>query len=874
MQNPRNLANSTKDPQWTTSKVRQSFLSFFEKNGHTIVESGSLIPAGDKSLLFTNAGMVPFKDVFLGLEARNYNRATTSQRCVRAGGKHNDLDNVGYTARHHTFFEMLGNFSFGDYFKEQAILYCWEFLTEVLKLPPERLWITVFKDDLETEQIWKNKIGIDPARFSRCDEKDNFWSMGNTGPCGPCSEVFYDHGPEVAGGPPGSPEEDGDRYVEVWNLVFMQYNRSSNGSLSPLPKPSVDTGMGLERITAVLEHVYSNYDIDLFRHLIDSAHEIAPDADRNDPSFKVIADHIRSCAFLITDGVTPSNDGRGYVLRRILRRAIRHGHKLGIKKIFFHLMISPLEQIMGQTYPQLSQQQETLERVIRSEEERFRESLDNGLRIFEQEIASLKANIISGEILFKLYDTYGFPVDLTADIARERNLKVDLKGFEQCMEKQRNRARLDNQFVGTDANVTIEAKSDFVGYNSLETTSSIVLLLQDDKHLTQLCKGEEGLILLEQTPFYAESGGQVGDAGTIETANGVFQVLDTRKVSNKHLCIGKVVKGTINLGDACHARIDMKKREDITRNHSTTHLLHAALRNVLGDHVQQKGSLVNSNHLRFDFSHFSPLSNEELKNIEWQVNQHILANHNVHTEIMPLSEARLKGAMALFGEKYAEEVRVVSIDDFSIELCGGTHVPATGNIGYVKIITETGVSAGVRRIEALSGEHAWTWISKRIESQNELANKLNTSSDKLNEYIINQSEKIKYLEKHVETLTSKLNANQSKDIIHDIKQVKGVNILVKRLDNQRPENLRDLMDKLKESIGSGIILLASVNGEKITLVSGVTADLIDRYQANKWVDYVASQLGGKGGGQAHMAMAGATNIPLLDEVLAKSSDWL
>ena len=858
----------------TTADIRRAFLSFFEQRGHTIVESGSLVPAGDKTLLFTNAGMVPFKDVFLGVEQRPYNRATTAQRCVRAGGKHNDLDNVGYTARHHTFFEMLGNFSFGDYFKEQAIIYAWEFLTEVLKLPKEKLWITVYEDDAEAEAIWKNVIGIDPLKFSRCGEKDNFWSMGNTGPCGPCSEIFYDHGPEVEGGPPGSPEEDGDRYIEIWNLVFMQFNRQADGTLDPLPRPSVDTGMGLERVSAVIQNVHNNFDIDLFKDLTQAAHQCIPMADPDSPSLRVIADHIRSCAFLIVDGILPSNEGRGYVLRRIIRRAVRHGHKLGQSTPFFYKMMPALAATMGEAYPQLVIQQALLENTLKQEEIRFRESLDNGMRILEDEIKQLKGSVISGETVFRLYDTFGFPVDLVADVAREHNLTIDEAGFEDRMKVQQAQARQSNKFFDQSATTAVTAKNQFVGYETSTQQTKIQALYQDNEACDSLTEGQQGWIVLEQTPFYAESGGQVGDRGVISTATGQFNVTDTQKMGEASVCIGTVSKGSITKGEAVEAAIDTEARGHAECHHSATHLLHAALRDVLGTHVAQKGSLVEPDRLRFDFSHTMPVSVQEQRRVETQVNDYILSNLAVTTNTMPIDEAKKLGAMALFGEKYADIVRVVKMEDCSTELCGGTHVSSTGQIGFFKIVSESGISSGVRRLEALCGKPAQQWVNQHIGTLYDLAQSFNSSLEQIGQRVLSQADKLKLAENKIAELNQQLNALKSQDFSQQVQQIAGLPVLIERIDDQSNKDLRGMIDELKQKLQSAIIVLASVADAKVSIVCGVTDDLTKQVKAGDLVNHVAQQVGGKGGGRPNMAMAGGSQPEKIDAALQSIPQWL
>ena len=869
----------------TSAEIRQAFLDYFADQGHTVVPSSPLVPADDPTLLFTNAGMVQFKDVFLGKEKRPYSRATSVQRCVRAGGKHNDLENVGYTARHHTFFEMLGNFSFGDYFKREAIHYAWTFLTQVMQLPPERLWVTVYAEDDEAARIWLDEVGIDPARFSRIGDKpggkryqsDNFWSMGDTGPCGPCSEIFYDHGPEVAGGPPGSPDEDGDRYIEIWNLVFMQYNRDASGELTPLPKPSVDTGMGLERLAAVMQGVHSNYDIDLFRALIAAAAEVTGTQDLDDKSLRVIADHIRSCAFLVVDGVTPSNEGRGYVLRRIIRRAIRHGYRLGQKEPFFHKLVPPLVEQMGDAYPELARGAETAAKVLRLEEERFAETLEQGMRILEEAIADLSGDTLPGELVFKLYDTYGFPADLTADIARERGLHIDEVGFEREMNAQRERARAASQFsVDLQAEIDLEGETHFTGYERLEETATIIGLFQNGQPVDRLDEGETGMVILDKTPFYAESGGQVGDRGILQAPEGGrFEVEDTRKQGNQVFGhIGRLTQGRLQVGDPVQARVDAEHRRAVALNHSATHLLHAALRQLLGDHVQQKGSLVEAQRLRFDFSHFEPIDREQLHRIERLVNEQIRANHLVETRIMALEDAKAAGAMALFGEKYGEQVRVLRMGDFSIELCGGTHVRATGDIGLFKITGESGIASGVRRIEAVTGEEAMAWVEKADDQLHHLAGLLRSSSDDLVPKAKALLEKQRQQEKEIERLKAKLASAAGSDLAAQAQTLGDTKVLAAQLEGANAKTLRDTMDQLKNKLGSAVIVLAAVNDGKVNLVAGVTKDRTDRIKAGDLVKMVAEQVGGKGGGRPDMAQAGGNQPDKLPQALASVAPWV
>ncbi|MFZ0789925.1 MAG: alanine--tRNA ligase [Chromatiaceae bacterium] len=861
----------------SSAELRASFIDYFAQRNHHPVPSSPLIPANDPTLLFTNAGMVQFKEVFLGRERRPYTRAVSSQRCVRAGGKHNDLENVGYTARHHTFFEMLGNFSFGDYFKREAIEYAWDYLTRELRLPPERLWVTVFTDDEEAAGIWLDGIGIDPACFSRCGAKDNFWSMGETGPCGPCSEIFYDHGPQIAGGPPGSPDEDGDRYVEIWNLVFMQYNRGADGGLTPLPHPSVDTGMGLERLAAVMQGVHSNYDIDLFVSLIAAAAEATGCADRSDKSLRVIADHIRSAAFLIGDGVTPGNEGRGYVLRRVMRRAIRHGYRLGQSRPFFHRLVAPLVEEMGAAYPELATAQSQVERVIRLEEERFAETLTNGMGILEEAIAGLGgAQVIPGATVFKLYDTYGFPTDLTGDIARERGLRLDMDGFDRAMESQRERARAASQFgMGQDIALDVQGETEFCGYDYLRERSTVVALYRDGESRDSLAEGEEGLVILDLTPFYGESGGQVGDRGHLIGESGRFVVSDTQKKGDGIIChLGQVTEGQITVGDSVDAEVDAARRRAIALNHSATHLLHAALRQILGDHVQQKGSLVGPDRLRFDFSHFEPVRREQQLAIERLVNQEIRENHMVETRIMSLDDAKASGAVALFGEKYSDQVRVLRMGDFSTELCGGTHVKSAGDIGLFKIVSEGGIAAGVRRIEAMTGAGALDWIEADEDRVLRLAGLLKGSREDLDDRVAGLLERSRGLEKELEQLKARLASSAGKDLAAQAVEVDGVKVLAARLDGVDPKSLRDTLDQLKDRLGSAVIVLAAESEGKVSLVAGVTKDLTDRLKAGDLIREVAVAVGGKGGGRADMAQAGGNDPGGIPAALERVRHWV
>ncbi len=868
----------------TSAELRSRFLDFFKQRGHEIVPSSSLVPHNDPTLLFTNAGMVQFKDVFLGKETRPYTRATTAQRCVRAGGKHNDLENVGYTARHHTFFEMLGNFSFGDYFKRDAIRYAWEFLTEDLGLPAEKLWVTVYEDDDEAADIWLKEVGVDPDRFTRIGDKpggkrfesDNFWSMGDTGPCGPCSEIFYDHGPEVVGGPPGTPEEDGDRYIEIWNLVFMQYDRDASGTLTPLPNPSIDTGMGLERLAAVLQGVHSNYEIDLFRDLIRAAAEVTGVTDLENKSLRVIADHIRSCAFMIVDGVLPSNEGRGYVLRRIIRRAARHGHQLGCSEPFFHRLVAPLVDQMGEAYPELARASDHVARVLLKEEQRFAETLEHGLKILQQAIANLDGDTIDGETLFRLYDTYGFPVDLTADVAREHGLKVDLEGFENAMADQKQRARSASQFAAGGDAPSIEGvpETEFTGYDATEHDGQIIRLLKDGEEVEQLSAGESGVVILDRTPFYGESGGQVGDSGWIRVGEARFRVDDTQKQGGVFLHYGEVVEGMLRVGEGVHAEVDSERREAIKRNHSATHLMHEALRHVLGEHVQQKGSLVDADKLRFDFSHFQPLTRDEIRAIEDRVNAQIRANIPTRAEIMSIEEAKETGAMMLFGEKYGDTVRVLHIGSESVELCGGTHVARSGDIGLFKIVLETGVASGVRRIEALTGERAMQRFQAAEDQLDALAASLRTGRDELQPKIEQLQKQQKELEKQLEQLKGKLAAQAGGDLAAQAVEVDGIKVLGAELEGADVKTLRDTVDQLKNKLGKAAIVLGSRNGSKVTLIAGVTKGETGRIKAGDLVNAVASQCGGRGGGRPDMAQAGGSEPDKLPAALESLPGWV
>lgn len=866
-----------------TSEIRQKFLSFFQERGHEIVPSSSLIPANDPTLLFTNAGMVQFKDVFTGKESRPYTSATSSQRCVRAGGKHNDLENVGYTARHHTFFEMLGNFSFGDYFKEEAIKYAWELLTQVYGLPAEKLWVTVYHEDDEAYAIWKDQVGVPAERIIRIGDKggryvsDNFWQMADTGPCGPCSEIFYDHGPEVWGGPPGSPDEDGDRYIEVWNLVFMQFDRDAEGNLHPLPKPCVDTGMGLERISAVLQHVHSNYEIDLFQHLIQAAARETGATDLNNNSLKVIADHIRACSFMIVDGVIPSNEGRGYVLRRIVRRALRHGHKLGQNNPFFFRLVADLADHMGAAYPELVQQQSRIEQILKQEEERFSETLEHGMKILEAALTELpKDGVLDGQTLFTLYDTYGFPVDLTADICRERQVEVDLDGFEQAMQRQREMARASGKFKTAVADLRYDGvETRFEGYDHLNTTGIVTALYVDGSAVTAVAEGQEAIVVLDVTPFYAESGGQVGDTGVIQTTAGAFDVQDTQKIqANVFGHHGVVTQGELKVGDAVTAQVNAQHRQHTIRNHSATHLMHKALKLVLGDHVQQRGSLVDADKTRFDFAHDSALTAEQIAQVEAIVNAEVLANQPVAAQLMTFDEAVSGGAVALFGEKYGDEVRVLDIG-FSRELCGGTHVQRTGDIGLFKIVSEGGVAAGVRRIEAITGENALAWVQKREATLQQAASSLRTQPEKLSERLAQLQNQLRELERERDQLKDKLAASAGQDLAAQaITLANGAQLLVANVPGADPKSLRTTVDQLKDKLKSAVVLLATAKDDKVSLVAGVTADLNKQVKAGELIGMVAAQVGGKGGGRPDMAMGGGTDPEAVPAALDSVQAWV
>jgi len=861
----------------TSNDIRQSFLDFFKSKDHKVVSSSSLVPANDPTLLFTNAGMVQFKDVFLGREKRDYKRATTSQRCVRAGGKHNDLENVGYTARHHTFFEMLGNFSFGDYFKREAITYAWEYLTEELKIPESKLWITVFEDDDEAADIWLKEIGVSPDRFSRCGESDNFWSMGDTGPCGPCSEIFYDHGEDIPGGPPGSADAELDRYIEIWNLVFTQYDRDSGGNLKPIPHPSVDTGMGLERITAVMQDVHNNYEIELFEKIIQSIKELAGNNDLDVISSQVVADHIRSCSFLIADGVVPSNEGRGYVLRRIIRRAIRHGNKLGFNESFFYKLVDVLEQVMGKAYPELSQSRTNIERVLLAEEDRFAETLEQGLKVLDDVISKMESDVIQGEDVFRLYDTYGFPVDLTADIARERNLKVDMNGFNKAMAEQRKRARAASKFdVGVSVDTDDSLVSAFTGYERLKQKTTIIALYQDGRNVKTLKQGDVGGVILLETPFYAQSGGQVGDKGELFTDDIFFEIEDTKKQGQSHIHLGVLRTGALKVGDVVRASVDQKRRIDIMRNHSATHLLHTALRNLLGDHVLQKGSLVADDRLRFDFSHNEPLTKQQIQEVERLVNSQILKNEETEVQVMSLDKAKASGAMSLFGEKYDDTVRVLNIGgDFSCELCGGTHVERAGDIGFFKIVSESGTASGVRRIEAVTGVGALNWIENAESKLHKIAEILKTDIESVDAKLSVQIDKTRKLEKELEQLKGKMASSAGSDMVSEAETIEGIKVIAKLLEGVDPKTLRDTVDQLKNKLGTAALILATVSGDsKVSLVAGVTQDATDRIKAGDLVNFVAQQVGGKGGGRPDMAQAGGNDPSGLDDALKNVPDWI
>ncbi len=860
----------------SSAELREIFLTFFANKGHEIVPSSPLVPGNDPTLLFTNAGMVQFKELFQGIETRSYSRATSSQRCVRAGGKHNDLENVGYTARHHTFFEMLGNFSFGDYFKREAIQYAWEFLTEEIGLPAEKLWVTVFNEDQEAEDIWLKEMKVDPARFSRIGAKDNFWQMGDTGPCGPCSEIFYDHGEEVAGGPPGTPEEDGDRYIEIWNLVFMQYDRDADGTLTPLPKPSVDTGLGLERLAAILQNVHNNYDIDLFKTLISKASSLTAVTDLENKSLRVIADHIRSCAFMIVDGVLPSNEGRGYVLRRIIRRASRHGHQLGCDEPFFYRLVDTLSELMGDAYPELVKAKDHVAKVLLKEEQRFAETLEHGMKILQEAIQSMQGKVIDGDTVFKLYDTYGFPFDLTADVAREQNLEVDLEGFEKAMSEQKNRARASSQFAVSGDSLALEdmGETAFQGYEETVYAATITGILVDGNAVEEINQGDEAVIILDNTPFYAESGGQIGDTGEFAVDNTIFAVSDTQKQQGVFLHIGQLKSGSLKVGSSLNAQIDEQRRQAIKLNHSATHLMHEELRVILGDHVQQKGSLVDDEKLRFDFSHFQPLTADEIRQIEDRVNAQIRMNRATSAEVMTIEDAKQTGAMMLFGEKYGETVRVLSIGSESVELCGGIHVDRAGDIGLFKIVMETGVASGVRRIEAVTGALALDRFYQDEQQLDDLSKIVKSSRDSVLVKVENLQQNQRKLEKELEQLKAKLASQAGGDLASQAVEINGIKVLAAKLDGADVKTLRDTVDQLKNKLGQAAIVLASTQGDKITVIAGVTKQETSRLRAGDLVNAVAQQCGGKGGGRPDMAQAGGNQPENLPAALKSVAEWV
>jgi len=863
----------------TSNEIREAFLTFFETKGHQRVASGSLVPGNDPTLLFTNAGMVPFKDCFLGSEKRSYTRATSSQKCVRAGGKHNDLENVGYTARHHTFFEMLGNFSFGDYFKKEAIEFAWEFLTVKLELPADKLWITVHKDDLDAKDIWFNHIGIEQSQFSMLGDKDNYWSMGDTGPCGPCSEIFFDHGPSVDGGPPGTPEEDGDRYIEIWNLVFMQFNRDSKGDLHNLPKPSVDTGMGLERISAVMQKRHNNYDIDLFSNLISSIADILNVKDHKNQSLRVIADHIRSCSFLILDGVLPGNEGRGYVLRRIIRRAIRHGNNLGAEKRFFYLLFDALAKEMSEAYPELLTKSELIKNTLEKEEKQFAKTLEQGMRILNQAIDEMEQNsenVIAGEVLFKLYDTYGFPLDLTADIAREKELEIDANGFEKCMQVQKDRARGAKKFsVDYNDHQSINSQTKFLGYTSLNESVKVESILVDGGAVDAIIEGTEASLVLDKTPFYAESGGQVGDTGLLQTDKGIiFEVTDTLKLNQAFIHKGILRKGILKSNQQMTAKVNSDERANTANNHSATHLLHSTLKKLLGEHVEQKGSHCDSQRLRFDFSHPSAIQQDLLFNVEKCVNQHIRANHTVETQVTDMESAKGLGATMLFGEKYGEVVRVLSMSEFSVELCGGTHVKQTGQIGAFKIISEQGIASGIRRIEAITGENAIEYTQKQGWLISQLASSLKTDRLSLNDKVDQLIVKSKSQDREIDKLKDKLSSSHGNDLLEQLERVGDIDLLSIQLDNLDAQSLRGLSDQIRNKIGSGIILLASAKDNKVSAIAVVTKDLVNRYHAGNLMRELTAKIDGKGGGRPDMAQGGGTDVKALPAAISWVKEWV
>ena len=858
-----------------SADIRDAFLNYFGDKQHQIIPSSSLVPDNDPTLLFTNAGMVQFKDVFLGADKRGYNRAVSSQRCVRAGGKHNDLENVGYTARHHTFFEMLGNFSFGDYFKRDAIFYAWEFLTTVLELPKERLWVTVHISDDEAADIWINEIGVDPARLSRLDE-DNFWQMGDTGPCGPCTEIFWDHGDHIPGGPPGSPDDELDRYIEIWNLVFMQFERDAAGNMTPLPKPSIDTGMGLERVAAVMQGVHNNYDIDLFQSLIKAAAKATGCKDLQDNSLKVIADHIRSCAFLVVDGVEPSNEGRGYVLRRIIRRALRHGYNLGASGSFFYKLVKALGEVMGEAYPELVKDGQHISDVIKKEEEQFARTLDKGMGVLEAALSALSGKELPGTLVFQLYDTYGFPTDLTNDIAREKGFTLDMKGYEACMEEQRTRARAASQFnLDHTESIRVQGSTEFCGYDGTELASTIIGLYTEGEAVHSASKGIDVVVILDKTVFYAESGGQVGDTGVISKGSAKIAIADCRKVGNHHIHIGHIVSGEFAIGDEVDGQVDQALRQATALNHSATHLLHEALRQVLGDHVKQKGSLVDSERLRFDFSHGEAVSPEQIRKIEHIVNSEVLKNTEVTTDVMGMEDAKAKGAMALFGEKYGDSVRVVSIGaEFSVELCGGTHVSRTGDIGLLKVSGETSVAAGVRRIESVTGMKALEFCDNQQDSITDIASIVRGNRTTVGDKVQGIVDENRRLQKDIENLKNKLANAAGSDLMADLRQINGVGVLATVVDGADAKSLRGVGDQVRSKIQSGVFFLAAIEGEKAALVAGVTSNLTGHIKAGDLLKFVTSQVGGKGGGRPDMAQGAANSIENLPAALESVYEWV
>jgi alanyl-tRNA synthetase len=858
-----------------SAEIRDAFLNYFASKQHKVMPSSSLVPGNDPTLLFTNAGMVQFKDVFLGEDKRDYNRAVSSQRCVRAGGKHNDLENVGYTARHHTFFEMLGNFSFGDYFKRDAIAFAWQFLTEVLELPKERLWVTVHISDDEAAEIWVNEIGVDPARLSRLDE-DNFWQMGDTGPCGPCTEIFWDHGEDIPGGPPGSEDDDLDRYIEIWNLVFMQFERDSSGKMTPLPKPSIDTGMGLERIAAVMQGVHNNYDIDLFQHLIKSAAEVIGCTDLQENSLKVVADHIRSCAFLVVDGVQPSNEGRGYVLRRIIRRALRHGYNLGASGSFFFKLVGPLVEVMGEAYPELASMADEIASVLKKEEEQFARTLDKGMAVLEAGLAELSGTVLPGELIFQLYDTFGFPTDLTNDVAREKGYSLDMDGYEKCMEEQRTRARSASQFgVDYSDNIRVDGSTQFCGYETLENQANILALYAAGEPVDSATEDTEVLVVLDKTAFYAESGGQVGDSGYLQADSGKIEIVDCRKSGDHHLHIGRVLSGEIKAGQQVTVSVDSAVRQGTALNHSATHLMHAALQQVLGDHVAQKGSLVDSERLRFDFSHNEAVTAEQIRQIEHIVNREILRNSNVDTEVMSMDDAKSKGAMALFGEKYGDQVRVLSMGgDFSVELCGGTHVAQTGDIGLLRISGESSVAAGVRRIEAVTGAKAVELCDQLQDTIADVSSLVRASGGNVADKVQQLVDDNRRMQKEIEALKSKLANASGSDLMSGLKEINGINVLSTVVEGADAKSLRGVADQVRSKLDKGVFFLAAVEGDKAALVAGVTSNLTDSVKAGDLLKHVTAQVGGKGGGRPDMAQGAAGDISALPEAMESVYSWV